>query len=262
MPAACLALLALLLPAGPGDDVRYQARVDERNRIFVDVENQGREPIAVTAMTVVFYDSQQRTLLRITLDCHADCSVTSGASESFGPIEPPPDWDSVRASEVSYRETPPDERSATPERRTQEPAPVREPPAAKAPERPAESPSPGADSAAPRAPRPPAAVDWSSPEAVLRAFYVAINRGDVARARELRSRSANAATGQAELEAWMRRETKDGTVTDISVLQAASEASPHARLELRFADGSSARRQAVLVREGPGWKIERLEPAR
>jgi hypothetical protein len=107
-----------------------------------------------------------------------------------------------------------------------------------------------------------AALDWNSHEAVLRAFYVALNRGDAVRARELCSRSANdawsSAPGGDAFPGFAKAETRDATVTDVRLLAPAAEAS--ATIVVSYADGPNAKRRIRFAREGAGLKIDRVEP--
>lgn len=246
MILAAAVLFTLQAASLAAADVRYETRVDDDNKVFVDVENGSRLPIRVTSVSVVFYDRRERVLRRRRLDCDDDCGVAPGATESFGPITGPRGWDTVSASEVLYEEEEEPEVEAAPRKR-QPPAPTAEDRRSEAPRPPR---SPGA--------RPPAAVDWSSPEAVLRAFYVALNRGDLERARGFFSGTSRAFE---DLEGWARRETRGGTVTEIRLREPVSDARPRARVEVSFADGGKAVRNVLLRREGESWKIETLEPS-
>jgi Zn-dependent protease with chaperone function len=100
--------LALPLLQGSADaspsDVTYAARVDRKNEIYVDVENQARAPIHVTSVVVAFYDRGQTLIEKNTIDCRTDCSVGRQDVESFGPLEGPPGWDTVKVMNVFYED--------------------------------------------------------------------------------------------------------------------------------------------------------------
>lgn len=239
-------LAALLAAALQADGVSYAARVGADNKVWVDIENATRRTVKVTSMTVLFYDKRENVVDRRTLDCERDCTISRASTESFGPIEGPMDWDTVKVSKVLYEDGGQAEARPAPATPASRPDPGT-----------TAAPSPAAPLARPSsAPRQAAAIDWGSPEAVLRAFYVALNRGDVARAREYHT-----GFGGEDVVAWAKTETKDSTIMDVKLLDKVDEATPQGRAEISFADGAKTRRRVFFKREGAGWKIERLEPS-
>lgn len=247
MPTQAAGALALAFSLLMQDDgLVFEARVDKRNQVFVDVKNPTAGPVRVTMIRVSFFDADDRVIDRISVDCDDDCGVAASATESFGPIEGPRGWRNVKASDVQFKRMPP---------RPEAPRPA-------AP-RSVEAGPPPLPSSTPRVGR-PATTDWASPEAVLHGFYVALNLGDLVRAREYYTRAANdrltASLGAAGLESWATRETHDGTIIDLRLVEKLDEAAGTAMAEIEFAEGAPAKRRVVFKREGAGWKIERLEP--
>ena len=237
--------LAVILSA-QDEGLGFEARVDKKNQVWVDVKNKAAGPVRVTMISVSFFDANDRLMDRISLDCDDDCGVAASATESFGPIEGPRGWQNVRAMDVLFKRMPPrPEAPRAPAPRSAEAAPVPVPPTT------------------PRVGR-PAGTDWASPEAVLRGFYVALNLGDLVHAREFYTRAANdratAMLGAAGFESWAKRETEDGTVIDLRLVDKLDEAAGSALAEIEFAEVPPAKRRVVFKKEGAGWKIERLEP--
>jgi hypothetical protein len=251
---AGFAVLALALgtwgatPAVAGD-VTYAARVDDEGQVFVDVENATSSPILVTTFVLRFFGAHERLLERAVSDCDAECSVAPGASEAFGPFEAPEDWQTVRVDDVFFEKAPVTRGVARP--RNQLPP--------RTPAAPRESPLPAAPAAIPAAPP-------ATPEAALRELYKWLVRGDYERARQLYTPSASQAlaAGQNDVlfRAWAERETKNGTVVEVRLLEPASETLLSVRAEIAFADGSSARRRVRFRRDGDGWRVESIEEAR
>lgn len=140
-----LLLFALILLAASGapaqTDVTYAARVDRQNGIYVDVENSARLGIRVTSVVVAFYDKRKSLIERSTIECRTDCSVGGEDVESFGPLEGPEGWDTVKVMNVYYEEK--DEEATT-----DEPEPS-----------PAMPGSPSRSSPAPSLPVPPLVID-------------------------------------------------------------------------------------------------------
>ena len=101
--AAGLPLLASTAMATP-EDVTYAARVDRKNEIYVDVENSTRWGIRVTSLVVAFYDKRRSLIEKNTIDCKIDCSVGGADVESFGPLEGPPGWETVKVMNLYYEE--------------------------------------------------------------------------------------------------------------------------------------------------------------
>src|SRR5678809_53651 len=103
----CLSL-ALPLLTGPAAasaaDVTYATRVDSKNEIYVDVQNSTRTGIRVTSVVVSFYDRRRIPIERNTIDCRTECSVGREDVESFGPLEGPKGWDTVKVMNVFYEE--------------------------------------------------------------------------------------------------------------------------------------------------------------
>ncbi len=245
MPTQAAGALALAFSLLMQDDgLVFEARVDKKNQVFVDVKNPTAGLVRVTMIRVSFFDGDDHVIDRISVDCDDDCDVAASATESFGPIDGPRGWRNVRAMEVLFKRTPSRaEAPRAPAPRPVERAPAAEPPITQRVGRAATS-------------------DWASPEAVLRGFYVALNLGDLVKAREFYTRSAASVTagaGAAAFESWAKRETLDGTITDLRLLEAVNEAEGTARVEIAFADAQPARRRVVFKREGEGWKIERVE---
>ena len=102
-------------------DVTYAARVDKKNEIYVDVENSTRSGIRVTSVVVAFYDRRKSLIEKSTIDCRTDCSVGGADVESFGPLEGPQGWDTVKVMDVYYEE---DEADAAAEESESAPAPT------------------------------------------------------------------------------------------------------------------------------------------
>ena len=113
MPPTLLRLplfLALGLPLLPASalaaqaDVTYAARVDRKNEVYVDVENSTRVGIRVTSVVVAFYDRRKLLIEKSTIECRTECSVAGADVESFGPLEGPQGWDTVKVMNVYYEE--------------------------------------------------------------------------------------------------------------------------------------------------------------
>ena len=85
-------------------DVTYAARVDGKNEIYVDVENSARLGIRVTSVVVAFYDKRKSLIEKSTIECRTDCAVGGEDVESFGPLEGPPGWETVKVMDVYYEE--------------------------------------------------------------------------------------------------------------------------------------------------------------
>ncbi len=99
-----LLLLALLAgaPVAAPADVTYAARVDRKNDVYVDVANVTRSGIRVTSLVVAFYDRRKTVIEKSTIECRNDCRVGRADVESFGPIESPRVWDTVKVMDVYY----------------------------------------------------------------------------------------------------------------------------------------------------------------
>ncbi len=82
----------------------YAARVDQKNDVYVDVENATRSDIRVTSLLVLFYDKRKLLIEESTIECHTDCRVGRADAESFGPIEVPGSWDTVKVMDVYYED--------------------------------------------------------------------------------------------------------------------------------------------------------------
>jgi hypothetical protein len=246
MPTPAAGALALAFSVLMQDDgIAFEARVDKKNQVFVDVRNPTAGPVRVTTIRVSFFDADDRVIDRVSVDCDDDCSVAASSTESFGPIAGPRGWRNVRADDVQFKRMP---------LRPEAPGPVAPRPSGAAPPAPP-PPPPGR----PRVGR-PGATDWASPEAVLHGFYVALNLGDLVRAREYQTRAANDRVTAAVLESWAKLETHDGTIIDLRLIDKLDEATGMATAEIQFADGAPAKRRVIFKREGEGWKIERVEP--
>jgi hypothetical protein len=85
-------------------DVYYNYRVDDKNNVWVDVENDGDKAIKVTSVVVSFYDKDDNVLSKETLDCQKDCTVDVDKAETFGPIAGPNNWETVRVTKLYYEE--------------------------------------------------------------------------------------------------------------------------------------------------------------
>ena len=85
-------------------DVTYAARVDKKSRVYVDVENSSDTTIAVSKFVVVFYDKKKSVLEKSTIPCESDCTVEADDAGSFGPIEGPDGWATVKVTNVYYED--------------------------------------------------------------------------------------------------------------------------------------------------------------
>ena len=85
-------------------EVTYAARVEGKNEIYVDVENPARLGIRVTSVVVAFYDKRKRLIEKSTIECRTECSVGGEDVESFGPLEGPQGWETVKVMAVYYEE--------------------------------------------------------------------------------------------------------------------------------------------------------------
>lgn len=85
-------------------DVTYAARVDAKNEVYVDIENSNRWGIRVTSVVVAFYDPRKSLIEKNTIECRTECSVGGADVESFGPLEGPKGWDTVKVMNVYYEE--------------------------------------------------------------------------------------------------------------------------------------------------------------
>jgi Zn-dependent protease with chaperone function len=104
LPVSLSLSLSVLPALASPADVTYAARVDRKNEIYVDVENGTRTAIHVTSVVVAFYDQRRSLIERNTIDCRTECSVGRDDVESFGPLEGPPGWDTVKVMNVFYEE--------------------------------------------------------------------------------------------------------------------------------------------------------------
>lgn len=113
-----LAALALPLFAAWAEaaqaDVTFAARVDRKNDIYVDVENRTRSDIRVTSVVIAFYDKRRSLIEKTTIECRVECEVGGADVESFGPVEGPGGWETVKVMNVYYEEG--GEDAALPER--------------------------------------------------------------------------------------------------------------------------------------------------
>lgn len=105
----CSSLLVLTLaspsPVDAADDeVSYATRLGKKNRVYVDVENGSATDIRVTSMIVVFYDKARNVLEKSTIPCEADCEVEASDAGSFGPIDGPETWHTVKVTNVFYED--------------------------------------------------------------------------------------------------------------------------------------------------------------
>ena len=85
-------------------DVTYAARVDRKNEVYVDVENSTRSGIRMTSVVVAFYDKRRSLIEKSTIECRTECSVGAEDVESFGPLEGPEGWETVKLMNVFYEE--------------------------------------------------------------------------------------------------------------------------------------------------------------
>jgi|CXWL01.1.fsa_nt_gi hypothetical protein len=105
----CSSLLVLALATPPlasaaDGEVSYATRLGKKNRVYVDVENGSEANIQVTSMVVVFYDRDKAILEKSTIPCDADCAVDARDAGSFGPIDGPDGWHTVKVTNVLYEE--------------------------------------------------------------------------------------------------------------------------------------------------------------
>jgi hypothetical protein len=105
-------LSSAVLAAG---DVTYAARVDKKNRVYVDVENSSDTTIRVSSLSVVFYDKSKTTLEKNTFPCDSECTVDAEDAGSFGPINGPKGWDTVKVTKVLYEDVEDSEDEEEPE---------------------------------------------------------------------------------------------------------------------------------------------------
>ena len=105
-------LLAAATAVRAQTDVTFAARVDRRNEIYVDVENATRSGIRVTSLVVAFYDKRKKLLEKNTIDCRDECFVDGADAESFGPLEGPRNWDTVKVIDVFYEDSAGEDESA------------------------------------------------------------------------------------------------------------------------------------------------------
>jgi hypothetical protein len=83
-------------------EVSYNFRVDDDNKVWVDVENDSDIDITVKSVVVSFYDEDGKLLEKTTLPCSSNCKVKVDGSQSFGPIKGPKEWDTVNVTKVYY----------------------------------------------------------------------------------------------------------------------------------------------------------------
>jgi len=108
-----------------------------------------------------------------------------------------------------------------------------------------------------------AGTPQDTPEATLRHFYDRLNAGataDVKAMYKSETRSMLEDPAQTSPEAfaeWVTGETKDGTVSDLSIVdQKVEDDSAEITYDVRFRDGSKNRRTVSLVRESGAWKLD------
>lgn len=121
---SCLVVVALAHPSlaiAADSDVSYATRLGKKNRVYVDVENGSDTNIRVTSMVVVFYDKGKTVLEKSTIPCEADCAVDARDAGSFGPIDGPDGWQTVKVTSVLYED---EEAEETEEAEDFEPEPV------------------------------------------------------------------------------------------------------------------------------------------
>jgi|GEM_PF-2534643 len=104
-----LALVALLLLVkflglayAADEDISYNYRVDDKNQVWVDVENDSDSDIKVTSVVVSFYDKDENIMDKSELPCKSNCIVKVDEAKPFGPITGPKDWETVRVTKVYY----------------------------------------------------------------------------------------------------------------------------------------------------------------
>ena len=97
-------LAAPLLASALESEVSYATRLGKKNRVYVDVENGSDTNIQVTSMVVVFYDRGKTILEKSTIPCEADCAVEARDAGSFGPLDGPDGWHTVKVTNVFYED--------------------------------------------------------------------------------------------------------------------------------------------------------------
>jgi len=98
------ALVTPSLASAVDAEVSYATRLGKKNRVYVDVENGSDTNIRVTSMVVVFYDKGKTILEKSTIPCEADCAVDARDAGSFGPIDGPDGWHTVKVTNVLYED--------------------------------------------------------------------------------------------------------------------------------------------------------------
>lgn len=116
----CSSILVCTLAAPPlaraaDSEVSYATRLGKKNRVYVDVENGSDTNIQVTSMVVVFYDKGKTILEKSTIPCEADCAVEARDAGSFGPIDGPEGWHTVKVTNVFYEDLEAEEEEVEPE---------------------------------------------------------------------------------------------------------------------------------------------------
>ena len=162
----CSSLLVFTLAAPPfasavESEVSYATRLGKKNRVYVDVENGSNTNIQVTSMVVVFYDKSKAILEKSTIPCEADCGVEARDAGSFGPVDGPEGWHTVKVTNVFYEDVEAEEAEDF------EPEPVVKGKGALRPRRSSEAP---AEQPAPRSttgPKAPAASNSALPPAPI-----------------------------------------------------------------------------------------------
>ncbi|HSB61688.1 MAG TPA: hypothetical protein VLI67_08205 [Vicinamibacteria bacterium] len=98
---AAAVVLAGVVVAAEAGEVRSGYRT-EGDAVFVDVENGTDGAIRVKSVAVRFFDAGGTPLGKQTRPCEAECDVAKGEAGTFGPIDGPPDWESVQVAEVAH----------------------------------------------------------------------------------------------------------------------------------------------------------------
>ena len=118
------AVLSLGMAPPPGEVV-HDTRVDESNRVLVEVDNGTGAKVRVASARLAFFDRQGKRLEQALVECEEDCEVAPGVSETIGPVEGPKGWETVEVVEVLYEaEEPPPGTAQAPAAAVQAPAPL------------------------------------------------------------------------------------------------------------------------------------------
>jgi len=102
----------------------------------------------------------------------------------------------------------------------------------------------------------------NSPQETIQAFYSHLNAGEYSKAKELYSTEARRAV-DGELFAafggfvsWAEDETHQGSIERVRIIDSRTRGEGgHVDFEIAYKDGTVARRNATVVKEGISWKM-------